>query len=192
MSYDYVPVIDVRLEKNLYRALTQLKYHSGNDDTSISSLINDMLKEYLHTYVLSKTMGHMLMSRDIMKVAVDAMTDEQIKEASDTNAMRYREGAIIEDGRPSLAGYLRLIRAFAKANKFDIEISKNPDNDDQVLIMSFHMGNKFSQLKGNTYRILLEEFADIDRMEITGTTAYFEFKPKHGQVVQECQTQSTT
>jgi hypothetical protein len=31
---------------------------------------------------------------------------------------------------------------------------------------------------GNTYKILLQEFADIDRMEITATTAYFEFKPK--------------
>lgn len=106
MSYDYVPVRDMMLEKSLYRALTQLKYHNGNDETSISSLINDMLKEYLHTYVLSKTMGHMLISRDIVKVAVDSMTDEQIKEASDTNAMRYKEGAIIEDGRPSLAAYL--------------------------------------------------------------------------------------
>jgi hypothetical protein len=46
------------------------------------------------------------------------------------------------------------------------------------------MGCKFSQFLGNTYRMLLREFADIDRMEITATTAYFEFKPKK-EVAQE-------
>jgi hypothetical protein len=166
------------MEKELYRALTQLKYRDGSDETSISSLINDMLKEYLHTYILFKTMGHMLMSKDTVRIAVDAMTDEQIKEASAANAERYKEGAIIEHGRPSLAAYLKLIKAFAKANRFDMEISKNPDNENQVLIISFHMGDKFSQFLGNTYRTLLQEFADIERTEITLTTAYFEFKPK--------------
>jgi hypothetical protein len=166
------------MEKDLYRALTQLKYRDGSDETSISSMVNDMLKEYLHTYVLSKTMGHMLMSKDTVRIAVDALTDEQIREASAANAERYKEGAIIEHGRPSLAAYLKLIRAFAKANNFDMEISKNPDNENQVLIISFHMGDKFSQFLGNTYRMLMQEFADVERMEITPTTAYFEFKPK--------------
>ncbi len=137
-----------------------------------------MLKEYLHTYVLSKTMGHILVSRDIYKTAVDSMTEEQIKEASDIDAIRYKEGAIIEYGKPSLASYLKLIKAFAKANKFDIEISKNPDNDNQVLVMSFHMGEKFTKLKDGTYTKLLQEFAEIDRREITGSTVYFEFKAK--------------
>lgn len=184
MSYDYIPIKDMRIERDLYRTLTQLKYRSGDDELSVSSLINDMLKEYLHTYILSKTMGHMLMSKNIVKMAVDSMTDDQIKEASATNAMRYKEGAIIEYGRPSLVSYLKLIKAFAKANKFDLELSKNPDNDNQVLIMSFRMGEKFSQLKGYTYTRLLEEFADIDRIEITGSTLYLEFKPKK-EVIQE-------
>lgn len=65
-----------------------------------------------------------------------------------------------------------------------MEISKNPDNGNQVLIVSFRMGGKFSQFLANTYRMLLAEFADIDRMEITETTAYFEYKPKK-EVVQE-------
>lgn len=184
MTYDYVRVKDVMLEKSIYQALTKLKYGAVADEASISSLINDMLKEYLHTYMLSKSMGHMLVSKSIVKAAVDSMSDEQIKEASATNAMRYKEGAIIEHGRPSLAAYLELIRSFAKANKFDIEISKNPDNGNQVLVMSFKMGDKFSQLKANTYRMILEEFAVVDRIEMTGTTTYFEFHPKK-EIVQE-------
>jgi hypothetical protein len=178
VSYEYVPIKDIMMEKILYRALTQLKYRSGDDETTISGLVNEMLKEYLHTYILSKTMGHMLMSKATVKVAVEGLTEEQIKNASVANAERYKEGAIIEHGRPSLAAYLELIRSFAKANRFDSEISKNPDNGSQVLILNFQMGEKFSQFLGNTYRILLEEFADIFRVELTGTTVYFEFKPK--------------
>jgi hypothetical protein len=178
VSYEYVPIKDIMMEKSLYRALTQLKYRSGDDETTISGLVNEMLKEYLHTYILSKTMGHMLMSKATVKVAVEGLTEEQIKNASVANAERYKEGAIIEHGRPSLAAYLELIRSFAKANRFDSEISKNPDNGSQVLILNFQMGEKFSQFLGNTYRILLEEFADIFRVELTGTTVYFEFKPK--------------
>lgn len=184
MSNEYIRVKDVMMDKDLYRILTQFQYRNGSDETSISSLVNDMLREYLHTYVLSKTMGHMLMSRDILKTAIDSMTEEQIREASTINAIRYKEGAIIEHGKPSLISYLKLIKAFAKANKFDIELSKNPDNDNQVLVMGFHMGEKFSKLKGATYTKLLEEFADIDRVEITGSTVYFEFKPKK-EVAQE-------
>lgn len=184
MPYEFVPVKDMVMEKNLYRALTQLKYRSGDEETSVSSIFNDMLKEYLHTYVLSKSMGHMLMPRDLIKVAVNALTDEEIKQASIDNAVRYKEGAILEHGRTSLAAYLELIRSFAKANKFEMEISKNPDNGNQVLIISFQMGAKFSQFLGNTYRVLLGEFADIDRIEITENTAYFEYKPKK-EVVQE-------
>lgn len=184
MSNEYIHVKDIMMDKELYRTLTQLKYRNGRDEASISSLVNDMLKEYLHTYVLSKTMGHILVSRDIHKTAIDSMTEEQIKEASNIDAIRYKEGAIIDHGKPSLASYLKLIKAFAKANKFDIELSKNPDNGSQVLVMSFHMGEKFTKLKGGTYTQLLEEFAEIDRREITGSTVYFEFKAKK-EVVQK-------
>lgn len=182
MPYEYVSVSDIKMEKDLYRALTQLKYRNG--EASISSIFNDMLKEYLHTYLLSKSIGHILIPRDIIKVAVNAMNDEEIKQASIDNVVRYRDGALLEHGRASLAAYLDLIRAHAKANKFDMKISKNPDNGNQVLIVSFQMGGKFTQFLGNTYRMLLEEFADIERIEMTATTSYFEYKPKK-EVVQE-------
>lgn len=177
------------IEKSLYQTLTQMKYRDGNGETSISSLINGMLKEYLHTYVVSKSMGHMLMSKDLVKIAFERLTDEQIKQASDANAMRYKEGAILEHNRPSLGAYLELIRAFAKANEFDIEISKNPENENHVLIITFRMGDKFTQYLGNTYRILLQEFSEINKMEITATSAYFEYKPKK-ELVQETRNNS--
>lgn len=183
-SYEYVPVKDIMIEKSLYRTLTKLKYSMGGADeeeTSISSIINDMLKEYLHTYVLSKKMGHMLLSKDIVRVAINDMTEEQITEASIANAIRYKEGAILEYGRPSLSAYLELIRAFAKANKFEMEISKNPENDSQVLIISFRLGDRFTRFKADTYKILIEEFAEINKLETTNTSIYIEYKPKKEQ-----------
>jgi hypothetical protein len=180
-SIEFVPIKDLRIERSIYTALTKISY-SSDEQTTLSDIINDMLKEYLHTYILSKKMGHILLSKDILRVAINDMTDQEINEASITNALRYREGAILEHCRPSLKTYLELIKAFAKANKFEMEISKNPDADSQVLIISFKMGPKFTRFKGNTYRILLEEFANIERMEITDNSIYIEYKAKREQV----------
>ncbi|MEW5839735.1 MAG: hypothetical protein AB1753_01915 [Thermoproteota archaeon] len=165
----------MQIDRDLYRTLTKMSYAG---ETSLSALVNDMLKEYLHTYVLSKRMGHMLMAKEIVKIAVNEMSDEEIKQASAANAIRYREGALIDYGRPSLAVYLDLIRSFVKANGFDMEVSKNAETGNHVLIVMFRMGPKFSQFLGNTYRILLEEFADIGKIEMTDTSAYFEYQPK--------------
>ena len=148
-SNELVPIKDLRIERSIYTALTKMSY-SSDEQITLSDIINDMLKEYLHTYILSKKMGHILLSKDILRVAINNMTDQEINEASITNALRYREGAILEHGRPSLKTYLELIKAFAKANKFEMEISKNPDADSQVLIISFKMGPKFTRFKGNT------------------------------------------
>lgn len=184
MSYEYVPIKEVMLEKSIYRMLTKISYHDySGEDVSLSSIINEMLKEYLHTYVLSKRMGHMLMPKETVKTAIDEMDEEQIKQASVANANRYREGAIIEHGKPSLNAYLQLMKSFAKANGFDMEVSKSPENDNPVLIISFQMGNKFSEFLGITYMMLLQEFCDIDRIEITETALYVEYKPKQEQVV---------
>ena len=188
-SHEYIAVKDIMLDKNLYRTLTRLSYsdegtaeHEGQ--SSLSHLINEMLKEYLHTYILSKRMGHMLLSKDAVKVAINSMTDDQIAEASTVNANRYKEAAVLETGKVSLDAIIDLIRSFAKANKFDIEISKNPDNDNQVLVIGFKLGDKFTQFKANTYRGLLQEYSDFQRMEITGNSVYFEYRPKK-EIVQE-------
>lgn len=183
-SYEHIPIKEIMLEKGVYQALTKIQYRSA-EGTTISSLINEKLKEYLHTYILSKTMGHMLISKDVIRIAVEAMSDEQIAEAAAANAVRYKEGAIIEHGEPSLAAYLLMIKAFAKANKFEMEVSKNPENDNQVLVIGFRMGKKFSELKATTYRILFEEFAEIEKVETTGGTAYLEYKTKKEQVIKE-------
>lgn len=184
MPYEYVSVKDIMMEKDLYRALTQLKYRAGREEeTSISDLINSMLKEYLHTYVLSKKMGHMVISRDVIKVAMNELTEDEISKAATANAMRYKEGAVLEYGASSLAAYLELMKAFAKANKFDLEISKHLETENYVLIMQLRMGEKFAHFKARTYQLLLGEFAEIENMEVGPTMLYFEFKPKPGQFI---------
>lgn len=186
MAYEYVPIKEVMLEKSIYRMLTKISYHDySGEDVSLSNIINEMLKEYLHTYVLSKRMGHMLMPKETVKTAINKMNAEKIRQASIANANRYREGAIIEHGKTSLAAYLQLMKSFAKANGFDMEVSKSPKNDNSVLIISFQMGNKFSEFLGSTYAMLLQEFCDIERVEITETALCVEYKPKQEQVVQQ-------
>ena len=171
------------MDKDLYRALTKLKYSIGGDEKNISELINDILKDHFHTYALSKSVGRILVSKYIMQRAIDKMPDEDLNELAIENAEEFKEAALIEHGKASLDAYLKVVKAFAKANRFYVELSKNPDNGNQVLVTSFHMGEKFSKLKGETYKRLLEEFAEIDRMEIAGSVLYLEFKPKKEEVL---------
>ena len=189
-SNEYVPVKDILLDKDLYRALTKLKYR--DPDSSLSSLINEMLKEYLHTYVLSKRMGHMLVARELVRNSIEDLSNEKIAETAEQNSIRYKEAAIIEHGKPSLSAYLELIRAFGKANKFEMEISRNPDNQTQVMIIQFKMGAKFAKYKAETYRILLEPFSSIERMEVTDTSIYIEYKPKETISVNETLKQNSS
>ena len=176
---EHISIKDIMLEKNLYRALTKLKYSNGDSDTSISDLINEMISEYLHTYILSKRMGHMLLSKDIVKIAFGNLTDQQISEASVANAIRYKDGALLEYGKPSIHAYLALIASFAKANKFEFEISNEPESDSQVMIMGFgNCGAKFTEFKAQTYRMLLEEFAEVLSVDATNTSLCVRFKPR--------------
>ena len=175
-SHEFVPVKELVLEKDLYRALTKLKYQ--DPDSSFSGLINDMLKEYLHTYVLSKRMGHMLVTRDLVKTSINTLDEDELKHVARENAVRYTEAAIIEHGKPSLAAYLELIRAFAKANRFEYEFTTEPAKQSKVIIVQFRMGRKFTLYKAETYRILLQQFAEVERVEATDTTLYIEYSPK--------------
>lgn len=150
----------------------------GGAEISVSELMNDILRDHFHTYSLSRSIGRILISKHVVQKAIDNLSDEQLDELAAQDAEKFKEAAIIENGRPSLDGYLKIIKTFAKANRFYVEISKNPDNGDQVLVINFHMGEKFSRFRGSTYKILLEEFAEIDRIEIVGSVIYFEFKPK--------------
>lgn len=188
---EFIPVKDIMIEKNLYRVLTKLKYSSASSDSSISDHINNMLTEYLHTYVLSKRMGHMLVSRDIIRIAFSNLTEDQIKEASASNAIRYKDGALLEYGKPTLDAYLGLIASFAKANKFEFEVGKEPENENQVLIMSFgSCGAKFTEFKAQTYRLLLGEFADVVGLEATNTALCIKFRPKKERITGEQQVAS--
>lgn len=150
----------------------------GGDERSISQLINEILRDHFHTYALSKSVGRILISKDVIQRAIDNLPDAQLDELAAQDAEKFREAAIIEYGRPSLAAYLKLIRTFAKANRFYVEVSKNHDNDNEVLVINFHMGEKFTRFRAETYKRLLEEFAEIDRSEAIGSVIYFEFKPK--------------
>jgi len=179
---EYSALNSVMLEKSVYREIVKLSYSNG---TSVSAIINDILKEYLHTYILSKKMGHMLVSRDIIKPAIDQMTQDQITTAAKMNANRYKEGVILENGKPSLAAYLRLMRSFSKANKFDFELTVNPENDSQVLLSQFKMGRNFSKYKSETYRLLLQDFVDVTNTELTDSMVFMEFRSKKEQAATE-------
>jgi hypothetical protein len=52
------------------------------------------------------------------------------------------------------------------------------NGENNVLIVQFNINEKYSLFVGNAYKILLEEFADIKRFEITDNLAFFEYRKR--------------
>ncbi|HKZ61308.1 MAG TPA: hypothetical protein VJZ68_02675 [Nitrososphaera sp.] len=164
---------DLSLDQDLYKELTKISYA---EHIPVSKLVNDMLKEHMNVYLLWRRIGYVLVSRDVLKSSLMRSPDEELLEYAGKIAGRYREAAILMDGRPSLEAYLSLIRAFVTVNGYSVEKSKKCEND--VLIVQFNINEKYSLFVGNAYKILLEEFAEIVQFEITDNLAFFEYRKR--------------
>lgn len=184
-EFEHLPI-----NKELYRKITKISY---SQNIPIHKLINDMLQEYLNVYLLSKQIGYVIVSKKVLQKTFSYTPDVEIIPISEEIAVRYREAAILLHGKPSLEGYFDLIKSFVLANGYFMEFGKSQqtaefnssysdgegDSDDkQILIIQFRMGYKFSKFLGNVYKILLQEFCDINRFEITDTLAFYEYKPR--------------
>ena len=174
------------INKELYRKITKISY---SQNIPVHKVVNDMLSEYLNVYFLSKQLGYVIVSKKVLKKTFSYTPDDEIIRMSEEIAGRYKEAAILLHGKPSLEGYFDLIKSFVLANGYFMEFAKsqqttepisnsNDIKDKQILIIQFKMGYKFSKFLGNVYRILLQEFCDIDRFEITDTLAFYEYKPR--------------
>jgi hypothetical protein len=179
------------LDEDLYRKITQMSY---SEHIPMQKIINDMLKEYLNVYALSKKIGYALISKDVLKTTFENTPEDQVIELSGKIATRYREAAILLHGKPSLEAYFSLIKSFVTANGYYLEFSKHAtvaeeeqqrqqkrderSNLYDVMIIRFNVSYKFSQFLGNVYRILLEEFCSIKQFELTETLAFYEYKKK--------------
>ena len=161
------------LDHDIYSELAKIAYM---EHIPVSKLINDMLREHMNVYLLWRKTGYVLVSKEILKSSLTRMPEEELVEYAGKVASRYREAAILMRGRPSLEAYIDLIKAFVTVNGYTVEKSKNGDND--VLIVQFNINEKYSMFVGNAYKILLEEFADIERFEITSNLAFFEYRKR--------------
>jgi hypothetical protein len=161
------------LDHDIYVQLTKIAY---TEHKPVSKLINDMLREHMDVYLLWRKIGYVLVSKEVLKSSLLRSPDEELLEYAAKIATRYREAAIHVHGRPSLEVYLNLIKAFVTVNGYTVQKGKNGEND--VLIVQFNVNEKYSKFLGSAYKILLEEFARIERFEITDNLAFFEYK-KH-------------
>ncbi|HEY7081861.1 MAG TPA: hypothetical protein VH500_19380 [Nitrososphaeraceae archaeon] len=109
------------LDEETYRKITRISY---SEHIPLEKLINDMLKEYLNVYFLSKKIGYALISKEVLKITFENTPEKQVAELSKNIANRYKEAAILLNGKPTLEVYFSLIKSFVSANGYYIEFSK--------------------------------------------------------------------
>jgi hypothetical protein len=134
------------LDEELYRILTKISY---SEHIPLEKLINEMPKEYLNVYLLSKKIGYALISKDVLKTTFENTPQDQTLSLSRKIAIRYREAAILSHGKPSLEAYICLIKSFVNANGYYIEFSKSSTVVEQTDGQGQHKQEPQQQIKDN-------------------------------------------
>lgn len=170
-----VPAGRVRLDSELYRALT-LKAYSGQ--TSVSEVINEMLKLQLSTEQFIKS-GFIFLHRDLVRTLADSLSDEAIVQAAKNIADMLREVTSVRAGkaRPTIAEYLAVLSSYVEANRQSITISNNEDGSVYFTVRP-DMGPKYSLFLSECLKITLDQIADVTKVEVTDTSVHIECAPK--------------
>jgi hypothetical protein len=134
------------LDEETYRKITKISYL---EHIPLEKLINDMLREYLNVYFLSKKIGYALISKDVLKITFENTPEAQVLNLSRNIANRYKEAAILLYGKPSLEVYISLIRSFVKANGYYIEFSKKSEVVEYVEGQGRQIGQEALRQTGN-------------------------------------------
>ena len=165
---------NIPLDSDIYRKLTKISYA---EHIPMPKIINNMLREYIDVYLLWRKVGYILISRDATRKALSYVPDEELGSTAQSIANRIKEAAVILYGsKPGLDAYISLMKSFAAVNGFDIERSKGPGGNTEVLIIQFRMNKNYSKFLGNAYRLLVEEFADVINFDTTENLAFIEYK----------------
>lgn len=169
-----VAVGRVRLDSEFYRAVTVKAY---SQQTSVSEVINDMLKQQLSMDQFMKV-GFIIIHRDLVRTLVDSLSDEAIVQAAKNISESLREATNLRAGkpRPSLAQYLDVLASYMEINRHWIDVASNEDGSVYFTVRP-QLGPKYSLFLSECLKITLDQIADITKVEVTDTTIHIECTP---------------
>ena len=173
-----VPVGSLRLDSEVYRAVTQMAY---SQQMPVEQMINQMLRKQLVSQELFRH-GFTITHRETMKVLTGMLSDEMITEAAGSMRSALREMVVSRTGSPSptIQQYFSSLASFMDLNGYPASIQTDPEDGTVTINVRPNISRKFSLFLGESLKVSLEGMADVIAVDATDTSVHVRCVPKTG------------
>jgi hypothetical protein len=171
-----VPVGSLRLDSEVYRAVTQMAY---SQQMPVEQMINQMLKKQLVSQELFRH-GFTITHRETMKTLTGMLSDELITEAAQSMKSSLKEMVISRTGSasPTIQQFFASLASFMDLNGFPASIQTDPEDGTVTVNVRPNISRKFSLFLGESLRVSLEGMADVIAVDATDTSVHVKCVPK--------------
>lgn len=171
-----VPVGSLRLDSEVYRAVTQMAY---SQQMPVEQMINQMLKKQLVSQELFRH-GFTITHRETMKTLTGMLSDETIVEAARNTKSSLKEMVVSRTGSasPTIQQFFSSLTSFMDLNGYPASIQTDPDDGTVTVNVRPNISRKFSLFLGESLRVSLEGMADVAAVDATDTSVHVRCSPK--------------
>lgn len=164
------------LDKDLYRAITQSAYKTGE---KVESIVNGMLREHLYIFSQFRRMGCVVIADETVKMTFAELSEETIARIGRKMSNKAKEVLLMMNQKPAtLDGCVHLLKALSTANAYDLDVQKKDDAASATIIVKHDLGAKYSYYLEELIRATLEDVATINRFETTDSLVFIDCSVK--------------
>ena len=157
-------------------SINQLREESKKKQTSLNTLVNQILKDHLdwHTYAAQARMFHV--PRSTFGRLVDNLTEDELSKFAVTIAKKdFVDIGLLLRGEFTLPSFLKILENWSRMSSIPYKHETN--NDVHNFILQHNIGRNFSFLIKELYRYILEDmFERKSDFTITDNTVMFRFR----------------
>lgn len=161
-----------RLDKDIVDGIARVAHEKH---TSPNNLVNLLLREYLQWGFYYETRGSVSISKRTFQSILEHLSEQEIHALGQNLHSSAKEMALLKTGKWDLEGYLALADSSKYSGGARTEVKREADQ--YTIIMHHDLGPKYSQLVRSYHAMILGEFADDIKTEISESTVVFSFKP---------------
>lgn len=175
-----VPVGSLKLDSEVYRAVTQLAY---SQQMPVEQMINQMLRKQVVSQELFRH-GYTITHRETIKTLTNMLSDKDIVEAAKSMRSALHEMLVSRTGsaNPGIQQYFSSLTSFMDLNGYPTSIQTDPEDGTVTINVRPNICRKFSLFLGESLRISLEDMADVTDVDATESSVHVKCLPKKSDV----------
>jgi len=151
--------ITLRFDKAI---LDELRVESEQKMESVNTLLNQIVKSYIHWHKPSKIAGLIYINKFLYKDIVEQLPDNTVNAIADVYAKHYFMDTIrMFDGIPSVTFYIDYLLKWLEISGFNYRVDEE-ESDAVTIKIQLDLGLKFSQFICAKIKSILETLKQTD------------------------------